>query len=92
MNHQDMKILVVLSIVGAIAAAGLTLAPTMVQTASAVQASFGGGAAADENTAAAGGSGSASTSRNTFAAGGLIAQCNDQSIVEAGGCSGTGIP
>ena len=93
MNHQDMKILVVLSIVGAIAAAGLTFAPTMIQTASAIQASAGVGAAADNQVASAGGSATASTSRNTFAAGGFAAQCNGQSFfLGGGGCSGSGVP
>ena len=88
MNNQEMKILVVLSVVGAIAAAGLTMVPAMVQTALAVQSSSAAGGAADADTATTGASSSASSSRNTVAAGGLLAVCPD-SFAQAGACSET---
>jgi hypothetical protein len=91
MNHQDMKILVVLSVVGAIAAAGLTMVPTMVQTALAVQSSSAAGGAADADTATTGAASSASSSRNTQAVGGFNAFCSNTAAF-AGACSETGTP
>jgi type II secretory pathway pseudopilin PulG len=94
MNHQEMKILVVLSVVGAIAVAGLAVVPTMVQSALAVQSSSAAGGAAstnDEEIATTGAASSASTSRNTLASGGFEAACPN-SFAVAGACSETGTP
>ena len=88
MNHQEMKILVVLSVVGAIAAAGLTMVPTMVQTALAVQSSSAAGSTAEPDFATSGAASSASSSRNTLASGGFIAVCPDAAAA-AGACSET---
>jgi hypothetical protein len=91
MNHQDMKILVVLSVVGAIAAAGLTMVPTMVQTALAVQSSSAAGSTAEPDFATSGAASSASSSRNTLAVGGNDAICPNSEAL-SGACSETGTP